>query len=124
MCPTRTCCSSSGRRGWPPASAIRGSSPPASCSSGHSRRQVTPFRWAGLSDGELPGFTFTPTLGADPSQALLIQGPLPGTSFGECTLIQPTAGEDGLNGLITVAGHAAELDAPTQGLIRAVGDEM
>ncbi len=81
-------------------------------------------RWAGLSDGELPGFTFTPTLGADPSQAVLIQGPLPGTSFGECTLIQPTAGEDGLNGLITVAGHAAELDPPTQELIRAVGDEM
>ena len=81
-------------------------------------------RWAGLSEGELPGFTFTPTLGADPSQAVLIQGPLPGTSFGDCTLIQPTAGEDGLNGLITVAGHARELDAPTQGLIRAVGDEM
>ncbi len=81
-------------------------------------------RWAGLSDGELPGFTFTPTLGADPSQAVLIQGPLPGTSFGECTLIQPTAGEDGLNGLITVAGHAVELDPPTRELIRAVGDEM
>jgi hypothetical protein len=81
-------------------------------------------RWAGLSEGELPGFTFTPTLGADASQAVLIQGPLPGTSFGDCTLIQPTAGEDGLNGLITVAGHARELDAPTQGLIRAVGDEM
>ena len=81
-------------------------------------------RWAGLSDGELPGFTFTPTLGADPSHAVLIQGPLPGTSFGECTLIQPTAGEDGLNGLITVAGHAGELDPPTQKLIRAVGDEM
>jgi hypothetical protein len=81
-------------------------------------------RWAGLSDGELPGFTFTPTLGADPSQAILIQGPLPGTSFGACTLIQPTAGEDGVNGLITVAGRARELDAPTQDLIRAVGDEM
>jgi hypothetical protein len=81
-------------------------------------------RWAGLSDGELPGFTFTPTLGADPSQAVLIQGPLPGTSFGACTLIQPTAGEDGVNGLITVAGRARELDAPTQDLIRAVGDEM
>jgi hypothetical protein len=81
-------------------------------------------RWAGLSEGELPGFTFTPTLGADASQAVLIQGPLPGTSFGDCTLIQPTTGEDGLNGLITVAGHARELDAPTQGLIRAVGDEM
>jgi hypothetical protein len=81
-------------------------------------------RWAGLSDGELPGFTFTPTLGADPSRAILIQGPLPGTSFGQCTLIQPTAGEDGLNGLITVAAHARELDGPTQGLIRAVADEM
>jgi len=81
-------------------------------------------RWAGLTDGELPGFTFTPTLGADPGQPVLIQGPLPGTSFGDCTLIQPTAGEDGLNGLITVAGHARELDPPTQGLIRAVGDEM
>ena len=81
-------------------------------------------RWAGLGDGELPGFTFTPTLGADANQAVLIQGPLPGTSFGECTLIQPTAGERGLNGLITVAGRAGELDAPTQGLIRAVGDEM
>jgi len=81
-------------------------------------------RWAGLGDGELPGFTFTPTLGADATQAVLIQGPLPGTSFGECTLIQPTAGERGLNGLITVAGRAGELDAPTQGLIRAVGDEM
>ena len=81
-------------------------------------------RWAGLNDGELPGFTFTPTLGADPGQPVLIQGPLPGTSFGDCTLIQPTAGEDGLNGLITVAGRARELDVPTQGLIRAVGDEM
>ena len=81
-------------------------------------------RWAGLNDGELPGFTFTPTLGVDPSQPVLIQGPLPGTSFGTCTLIQPTAGEDGLNGLITVAGRTTELDVPTQGLIRAVGDEM
>jgi len=81
-------------------------------------------RWAGLSDGELPGFTFTPTLGDDPSQPVLIQGPLPGTSFGACTLIQPTAGENGLNGLITVAGHPGELDVPTQALIRAVGDEM
>ena len=81
-------------------------------------------RWAGLSDGELPGFTFTPTLGADPSQAVLIQGPLPGTSFGERTLIQPTAGEDGTNGLITVAGRADALDLSTQGLIRALGAEM
>jgi hypothetical protein len=81
-------------------------------------------RWAGLNEGELPGFTFTPTLGADPHQPLLIQGPLPGTSFGECTLIQPTIGEDGLNGLITVAGQARALDAGTQRLVRALGDEM
>jgi hypothetical protein len=88
------------------------------------RDEFRAVRWAGLSDGELPGFTFTPTLGADPSQPVLIQGPLPGTSFGDCTLIQPTAGEDGLNGLITVAGRARELDVATQGLIHAVGDEM
>lgn len=81
-------------------------------------------RWAGLSDGELPGFTFTPTLGADPRQAVLIQGPLPGTSFGERTLIQPTAGEAGLNGLITVAGRARDFDAPTLLLVRALADEV
>jgi hypothetical protein len=81
-------------------------------------------RWAGLHEGELPGFSFTPTLGADPTQPLLIQGPLPGTGFGACTLIQPTIGEAGLNGLITVAGLPQELDAATQGLIRSLGVEM
>jgi hypothetical protein len=81
-------------------------------------------RWAGLQDGELPGFSFTPTLGVDPTQPLLIPGPLPGTGFGTTTLIQPTAGEAGLNGLITVAGGPQELDAATQGLIRALGIEM
>jgi hypothetical protein len=81
-------------------------------------------RWAGLADGELPGFSFTPTLGADPSQPVVIQGPLPGTSFGVSTLIQPTAGESGPNGLITVAGGEGALDAATQGLVRAVGNEM
>jgi hypothetical protein len=86
--------------------------------------EFRPVRWAGLGDGELPGFSFKPTLGADPRQALLIRGPLPGTSFGERTLIQPTAGENGLNGLITVAGRVHDLDASTQALIRAVGDEM
>ena len=81
-------------------------------------------RWAGLRDGELPGFSFTPTLGAEPSQPLLMPGPLPGTSFGVCTLIQPTVGDGDLNGLITVAGGRSELDAATQGLIRSVGEEM
>ena len=81
-------------------------------------------RWAGLRDGELPGFSFTPTLAAEPSQSLLIQGPLPGTNFGVCTLIQPTAGDGALTGLITVAGRRSELDAATQGLIRSLADEM
>src|SRR5207302_396118 len=81
-------------------------------------------RWAGLADGELPGFSFTPSLGPDPSQPVLIQGPLPGTSFGECTLIQPTCGEGVLNGLVTVAGARADLDAATRQLVRAVGEEM
>jgi hypothetical protein len=81
-------------------------------------------RWAGLADGELPGFSFTPTLGADPTQAVLIQGPLPGTSFGVSTLIQPTTADGDLNGLITVAGGERALDASTQGVIRAVGSEM
>ncbi len=81
-------------------------------------------RWAGLADGELPGFSFTPTLGADPSQPVLIQGPLPGTSFGTSTFVQPTVGDGELNGLITVAGGERALDPATQGLIRAVGSEV
>lgn len=81
-------------------------------------------RWAGLNEGELPGFSFTPTLGVDPSQPVLIQGPLPGTSFGACTLIQPTSGEGDINGLITVAGRRRELDSATRGLVRSVADEM
>ena len=81
-------------------------------------------RWAGLPEGELPGFSFTPTLGAEPGQPVLIQGPLPGTSAGTCTLIQPTTGDGDPNGLITVAGHAADLDPTVRALIRSVGDEM
>jgi len=81
-------------------------------------------RWAGLNDGELPGFSFTPSLGVDPNQPVLIQGPLPGTSFGVSTLIQPTAAEGDLNGLITVAAAQQELDAETRAVIRSVGDEM
>jgi hypothetical protein len=81
-------------------------------------------RWAGLREGELPGFNFTPTLGADPSQPVQIQGPLPGTSFGDSTVIQPTCGDGSLHGLITVSGRAVAFDAQTRGLIRAVGEEM
>ena len=81
-------------------------------------------RWAGLGDGELPGFSFTPTLGTDPSQPVQIQGPLPGTSFGDSTVIQATSGDGVLNGLITVAGQPRALDPPAQGLIHAVAEEM
>jgi hypothetical protein len=81
-------------------------------------------RWAGLGDGELPGFSFTPTLGADPNQPVQIQGPLPGTSFGDSTVIQATSGDGVLNGLITVAGQPRALDPPAQGLIHAVAEEM
>ena len=81
-------------------------------------------RWAGLPDGEMPGFSFTPTLTAEPGQPVLIQGPLPGTSAGTCTLIQPTMGDVDSNGLITVAGRAGDFDPTVRALIRSVGDEM
>ena len=81
-------------------------------------------RWAGLPEGEMPGFSFTPTLQADPGQPVLIQGPLPGTSAGTWTLIQPTTGDVEPNGLITVAGAATDFDPVVRALIRTVGDEM
>jgi len=81
-------------------------------------------RWAGLPEGEMPGFSFTPTLTAEPGQPVLIQGPLPGTSAGACTLIQPTMGDGDSNGLVTVAGRAADLDPTVRALVRSVGDEM
>ena len=81
-------------------------------------------RWAGLREGELPGFSFTPTLGADRTQPVLINGPLPGTGVGECTLVYPTSAEGELNGLITVAGRRARLVAGARGLIRPVAEEM
>jgi hypothetical protein len=81
-------------------------------------------RWAGLPEGEMPGFSFTPTLTTEPGQPVLIQGPLPGTSAGSITLIQPTMGDGDSNGLITVAGRAADFDPTVRTLIRSVGDEM
>jgi hypothetical protein len=81
-------------------------------------------RWAGLGEGELPGFSFTPTLGPDRTQPVLINGPLPGTSTGECTLLYPTTADGELNGLITIAGRRARLAPGARGLIRGVADEM
>jgi len=81
-------------------------------------------RWAGLREGELPGFSFTPTLGPDRAQPVLINGPLPGTSVGECTLVYPTSVDGELNGLITIAGGRAPLAPGARGLIRGVAEEM
>src|SRR5205807_1070873 len=81
-------------------------------------------RWAGLPEGELPGFSFTPTLGSDKNAPVLINGPLPGTSAGECTLLQPAAAEGELTGLITVAGRPLELGPETRTTVRAVAEEM
>ena len=81
-------------------------------------------RWAGLPDGELPVFAFTPALGADPADPVLINGPLPGTSVGDCTLLQPTVGDGQLNGLITIAGRRRQFDAATRLLARQVAEEM
>jgi hypothetical protein len=81
-------------------------------------------RWAGLREGELPGFSFTPTLATDRTAPVLISGPLPGTGFGECTLLQPSAADGEPNGLITVAGCRADLDAPARGAIRQVAEDM
>jgi len=81
-------------------------------------------RWAGLREGELPGFSFTPTLGTDRTQPVLINGPLPGTGVGECTLLYPTSAEGELNGLITIAGRRARLVPGARGLVRGVAEEM
>ena len=81
-------------------------------------------RWAGLREGELPGFSFTPTLGADRTQPVLINGPLPGTGVGECTLLYPTSADGELNGLITIAGRRSQLLPGARGLIRGVAEEM
>src|SRR5438309_2374901 len=81
-------------------------------------------RWAGLHEGELPGFSFPPTLGADRTRPVLINGPLPGTGVGECTLLYPTSADGELNGLITIAGRRSQLLPGARGLIRGVAEEM
>jgi hypothetical protein len=80
-------------------------------------------RWAGLPAGERPGRTFTPALGLDRTQPALITGSLPGTSFGQLTVLQPAALDGDVLGLITVSGTAGRFDTGTRGLIRLVGEE-
>lgn len=81
-------------------------------------------RWTGLPEGEMPVFSFAPALADDATESVLINGPLPGTSVGECTLLQPTAGDGQLNGLITVAGRRRQFDTTTRLLARQVAEEM
>ena len=81
-------------------------------------------RWAGLREGEMPGFSFTPALGTDRTAAVVINGPLPGTATGACTVIQPAAVDGELNGLITVAGMPADFDPVTRSVVREVATEM
>ncbi len=84
-----------------------------------------PVRWSGLPEGELPVFAFTPALGDDPGQPLLIRGPLPGTSVGAQTLIQATTADDEVNGLITVSGADRQVDEATaRELLRQLADDM
>ena len=81
-------------------------------------------RWAGLPDGEMPVFTFTPALAADRSAAVVIEGPIPGTSAGDHTLLQPTTGDGEVNGLITIAGPRKDLGGATGALARQVAEEV
>lgn len=81
-------------------------------------------RWVGLPDGELPVFSFTPALAADRTEAVVIAGPIPGTTPGDRTLLQPTSGDGELNGLITIAGSTRALEGTTRQLARQVAEEM
>jgi len=81
-------------------------------------------RWTGLPEGEMPVFTFTPGLAADRTDALVIDGPIPGTTPGGNTLLQPTTGDGEINGLITIAGRRRDLQGTTRVLARQVAEEM
>jgi hypothetical protein len=63
-------------------------------------------------------------LGPDPTEPVVINGPLPGTSMGECTLLQPTIADGEVNGLITIAGRRRDLDESANLLARQVAEEM
>ena len=65
-------------------------------------------RWYVLPDGEHPVRNFTAVLAEDPTEAAEMTGPLPGTSFGEVTLVQPATFGNQVLGLIMVSGKAAE----------------
>ncbi len=77
-------------------------------------------RWYGLSAGERPVRNFTPALDEGDTETFEISGPLPGTSFGEVTLIQPVTAENQVSGLIMVSGKAAEWGGGRSHVIRSI----
>ena len=80
-------------------------------------------RWSGLRSGERPVVNFSPGLAADRSDPVLITGPLPGTTTGAATLIQPVMVDGVVVALLTVGAEPATFDPGTRGLIRAVAEE-
>jgi hypothetical protein len=80
-------------------------------------------RWYGLPATDRPVTAFTPTLGQDPTEGVMIEGPLPGTSFGEATLIQPMTGDGEIQGLLTLSGQKQDLEGEIRLLARSVADE-
>jgi hypothetical protein len=80
-------------------------------------------RWSGLRSGERPVVNFSPGLAADRSDAVLITGPLPGTTTGAATLIHPVVVDGAVAALVTVGADAETFDTGTRGLIRAVAEE-
>src|SRR5207237_669299 len=65
----------------------------------------------------------TPGLHQDRSQAVAIVGPMPGTSSGSRTLIQPMVSEGEAIGLITVSGGIEIDDPAVLGLLRPLAEE-
>ena len=82
-----------------------------------------PERWYGLPSGERPVHAFTPGLRQDRSQAVAIVGPMPGTSSGSRTLIQPMVSDGDAIGLITVSGGIEIEDPAVLGLLRPLAEE-
>lgn len=81
-------------------------------------------RWSGLRPGERPVLTFNPTLAMDPTEAIVITGPLPGTATGVTTLMHPVLLDGAVAALITVGAGEGAFDAPARGLVRTVAEEM
>lgn len=82
-----------------------------------------PERWYGLPSGERPVHAFTPSLNSDPSDAVEIVGPMPGTSCGTRTLFQPMVCDGEVIGLITVSGGNEIEDPALVRSLRPVAEE-